>query len=141
MGGYGSTRWSTTVTRVSTERLLKLDVRALGRAGALKPGVAAKVTWGNGVELSLEVRPEWPDRLKVEYVVHEPRGSGRPMGEAIPLVTSACHFGGSRVWFACPGCASRCAVLFYLAGRFRCRSCHQLAYGSTRRSVNRRAVG
>jgi hypothetical protein len=139
MGGYGSTRWSTTVTRVSTEGLLRLDVRSLARAGALCPGAAATVTWGHGVGISIEVRPERPDWLQVEYVVREPSVPGRATREAIHMVTTTCHFGGSRVWFACPGCASRRAVLFCLWGWFRCGACHQLAYGSTRLSgISRR---
>jgi hypothetical protein len=136
MGGYGATRWGTTVTRVLADEQLRLDVRALARAGALHPCV----TWGSRARIDIWVRRERPDRLQVEYWVHELRVPGRPIREAIPLVTSACYFGGSCVWFACPGCACRRAVLYCLAGWFRCRVCHQLAYGSTRRNVNRRVL-
>ena len=55
------------------------------------------------------------------------------------LDRTGCHFGGERVWFLRPGCWSRRAVLYGVAGRFRCRACHGIAYSSTRESFTDRA--
>ena len=43
-----------------------------------------------------------------------------------------CYYGGCRVWFRCPRCEHRCAVLYGLAsdGRFGCRQCMRLGDAS-----------
>jgi hypothetical protein len=56
------------------------------------------------------------------------------------LDTTPCHFGGERVWFRCPGCRSRRAVLFNAGGAFACRACHDLAYSSTREAPHERSI-
>jgi len=39
------------------------------------------------------------------------------------------EFGGRRAWFRCPGCGSRCRVL-YGTDSLRCRKCRRLKYQS-----------
>ncbi len=72
------------------------------------------------------------------------RGGGEPedVQDALPLVWTPCTFGGSRLWFACPGCATRRGVLYLspAGSRFRCRECHGLAYRSTRMDALERAT-
>lgn len=132
MGGYGSTRWDTTVTRPTTDGLPKLDVRALARAGALRPGTSASVRW-DGSSIVVAVPENIPDLLTLDYQTRSGSRAWEAVRERIPLTRTACTF-GARVWFACPGCGERCAVLYALVGRFRCRGCHRLAYASTRRA-------
>ncbi|MBB5203938.1 hypothetical protein HNQ51_001231 [Inhella inkyongensis] len=55
---------------------------------------------------------------------------GQPVSQDVALVRTACHFGGSRPWFLCPGCARRVAGLFFRFGRFLCRHCGRVAYAS-----------
>ena len=43
------------------------------------------------------------------------------------------------MWYPCPECHSRRAVLFCAGGMFRCRGCHDLAYESTRQNATERA--
>ena len=43
MGGFGSNRWGTTVTRRSTDDVPQLDVRVLSREGTLQPGATSVV--------------------------------------------------------------------------------------------------
>ena len=57
----------------------------------------------------------------------------------MPLVRTAQPFGGERLWFACPGCGRRCAVL-YGARRFRCRLCIGVPYGSQREAPHERLL-
>lgn len=56
------------------------------------------------------------------------------MGEVhttVPLDWTPCNYGGERAWLRCPGCDRRVTALYLPPGRerFRCRHCHQLAYG------------
>lgn len=132
MGGYGSGRWGATVTRVSTEGLLRLDVRVLEREGCLQSGTSATVTWSNDASVTTRVDSGDPDAVTLQYLARTCNGSWRALQDDINLETTPCSFGGTRVWFSCPGCCTRCAVLYALGGLFRCRRCHRLAYASTR---------
>jgi hypothetical protein len=138
MGGYGSTRWAQMVTRVSTEGLPRLDVRALARAGALQRGAVATITWGDTIGITTEVGLNEPDIVVVKNRYSIGIRMWEFVCESIPLVTSPCHFGGVRRWFACPGCGSRIAVLYGVGGVFRCRACHRVAYASTRAKSSRK---
>ncbi len=132
MGGPGSSRWTMTVTRLTIEGLPRLDVRALAKVGALKRGTTTTVIWGTGmtVRLSVPTNRVTGVQLACQAYVH---GEGMiPLGERIWLTWTPCTFGGFRIWFRCPGCGTRCAVLHALGGCFRCRQCHNIAYASTR---------
>lgn len=148
MGGYGSSRWGWQQTRADTDGLLWLDVRTLARWGffSVRPGQIAcgPVSWSRRGEITdwITVRYDGndPDAVSLDY-------STRPWGELawqsvherIALTRTACHYGGSRPWFLCPGCGSRRAVLYSVGGTFRCRACHDLAYSCTRESSTDRA--
>ena len=132
MGGYGSGRWGTTVTRMTTEGLPRLDVRVLARKGCLQPGTLATIAWENGATVTTKVTPACSDVVTLTYCAHAPTGSWLPIHEDVCLTRTPCTLGGTRAWFACPGCGICCAVLYALGGYFRCRVCHQLAYPSTR---------
>ncbi len=134
MGGFGSTRWDWHRARQTTDPLLWLDVRLLARRGALTPGAWSTTSWTCRGEPSGDIsqRAE-TDALILDYRTKGPVDADwQPVRERIPLTRTPCHYGGSRPWFVCPGCGWRRAVLFSVGGRFRCRSCHDLAYSSTR---------
>jgi hypothetical protein len=140
MGGFGSTRWGRQSTRATTEGLLALDVRVLGRRGYFTAGpgeVAEGVEiWSSrGSEvgrISVEYRGADPQIVTLEYRVRRPEEDWHTIQERVELNRTRCTFGGSRPWFVCPGCRMRRAVLFCVGGVFRCRVCHDLAYRSTR---------
>ena len=48
----------------------------------------------------------------------------------VRLLQTRPNFGGSRVWFQCPGCRRRSKKLYALETRpsFACRGCHSLVY-------------
>jgi hypothetical protein len=69
--------------------------------------------------------------------------TGEQLAYPVRLVTTRCHFGGSRWWFRCPlvknghPCGRRVRRL-YLRGRyFGCRHCHDLTYTSSQESDRR----
>ena len=54
---------------------------------------------------------------------------------------TACTYGGYRVWFLCPDCGRRVALLYLpISGRARCRRCLNLDYDSQRESKEDRAI-
>ena len=53
-----------------------------------------------------------------------------PRTQSISLLRTPCHYGGTRPWFACPGCSRRCAILYFDDSSFRCRKCQGLGYRS-----------
>ena len=140
MGGYGSGRWGWARTRATTDGPLALDVRELARRGlfAAGPGCVAAgvVRWtrrGEAVgRIGVAYRGDEPGVVTLDYETRRPGEDGRRVREAIGLDRTACRLGGSRPWFRCPGCGERRAVLHSVEGLFRCRGCHDLAYGSTR---------
>jgi hypothetical protein len=143
MGGYDSTRWNYERIRQDTDPLLKLDVRWLNRVGALRPGAMANPSWsrrgepsGSIVTIMSQTRP----CLNLSYSTQRPGEEWQPVKESVWLDTTPCNFGGGRIWFLCPGCNCRRAVLFSVGGRFRCRTCHDLAYTSTREDAQDRAI-
>jgi hypothetical protein len=143
MGDYFSTRWRWEPTRQDTDPLLKLDVRWLNRIGALHPGAMATPSWSRRGEPSGSIVTIMDcDRpcLTLSYRTQRAEEDWTPVEETVWLETTACHFGGDRVWFLCPGCHARRAVLFSVQGRFRCRICHDLAYSSTREDPQERAI-
>jgi hypothetical protein len=133
MGGFGSGRWDRTITRTSTEGLPRLDVRGLARVGGLACGARAKIIWEGSGSISTEVPENDPSTIMLNFRARTHNGTWINFREQVPLVWTGCAFGGSRVWFACPNCRTRRAILYGLQGRFRCRECHWLAYASTRR--------
>jgi hypothetical protein len=143
MGGYDATRWNDERIRQDTDPLRRLDVRLLNRIGALRPGAMAHPSWsrrgepsGNILTIMSRTRP----CLTLSYSTQRPGEEWQPVRESVWLDATPCHFGGERIWFLCPGCNRRRAVLFSVGGRFRCRQCHDLAYTSTREDAQDRSI-
>ncbi len=65
-----------------------------------------------------------------------------PVDQVVPLVWTACQYGGERPWYRCPACDRRVSALYLPpdADRFACRHCHDLAYPSQRMSENDRLL-
>lgn len=56
--------------------------------------------------------------------------NGESMDQRVPIHRTKCHFGGSRLWFGCPRCDRRIAVLYLRNRGFACRKCNRIAYSS-----------
>ena len=142
MGGFGSGRsWRRRQARETTDPLPFLDVRYLARHGYLAAGpgreAVGTVAWSRRGQpcgnIVVRHRGDDPDALLLAYRTRRHAGEAwQPVRERVVLERTPCHYGGERVWFRCPGCGGRRAVLHSAGGRFRCRACHDLAYGSTR---------
>ncbi len=98
-------------------------------------GIAGLLSWSNGGEQTgfIDYRME-ADRMILNY---RHRSNGRewePVEQSITLDRTPCNYGGHRVWFLCPRCLKRVAVLYGAGKYFFCRHCYNLAYGSQQES-------
>ena len=139
MGGLGSGRPPSFPTTL--DDLKAVDLRYLRRHGMLEPGRCGTLRWSRaGRETgSIGLRCSG-DAVLLSYRVASWRGTeAEDVEERVPLVRTAQPLGGERLWFACPGCGRRCAVL-YGGRRFRCRLCVGAPYGNQREAPHERLL-
>jgi len=143
MGGYSSTRWGSVITRQETDPLPSLDIRWLRKSGALEPTAVTHPQWTTRGETTCMIQTAMSADGHTLTLTYRTRSLGQAwtgLEEAISLDATPCTYGGERVWFRCPGCGGRRAVLYALRGAFRCRGCHHLAYSSTREDPYERSL-
>ena len=124
MGGSGSGRFSYS-KQTTIESVNKFDIRQLG-----KPDY----------KMSCPIRYKMEeDTITLKYHHHPSRGKER---EAIEQVVyfekTSCNYGRYRLWFLCPKCSRRVAVLYCAGRQFLCRHCCKLTYTSTRECLEDR---
>ncbi|KAA0909831.1 hypothetical protein FLO80_19900 [Aquicoccus porphyridii] len=134
MGGIGSGRCWRWDAKSTTNDYRSIDVRRWAREGFLEPGRLFGWQWSIDDETvaSIQARSE-PGRVRLIYRSRSHGDEWESLDYPVRLLTTPCHYGGHRTWFACParGCGRRVAVLY--GGRiFACRHCYQLAYPSQR---------
>jgi hypothetical protein len=107
-----------------------IDIRHWKRAGMLRRSGFSWVWTRRGEEVArIEVYPA-PDHVRLMYRYRLNGGAWQPVDETVRLTETPCHYGGSRLWFVCPGCGKRVAKLWGVSAHFRCRLCCKLPYGS-----------
>jgi hypothetical protein len=84
--------------RAVADRQTQLDIRTLRRSGHIEPGAEQ-------VALNID---------------------GKPV--QVRLAYTPCHLGGQRVWWRCPYCARRVAILYVRGQSIACRRCWRLRY-------------
>ena len=129
----------------TTSDMWALDVRKVQREGGLEPGETFGCTWrrrGGEVIASVDLKME-TDRVMLDYQ-RKVDGQWQARRYPVEIAWTACHYGGQRAWWLCPGastgagCGRRVAVL-YGGDKFNCRHCHDLAYKSQRQAPDDRA--
>ena len=136
MGGFGSGRRS---GRDVTADYRSLDVRELNRAGVLTPGWCGGWCWYRRSEKRAEIGIEVTEAsVRLRYTLTT-GGERNDHDDSVGLVRTPCHYGGFRVWFLCPSCARRVAIL-YGGAKFVCRHCRDLAYPVQRETDNDRVI-
>jgi hypothetical protein len=142
MGGAGSGRYPRPSGKITVDVALSLDVRALQRTGLMQPGSWFVTPWANG-------RAPAAVTVEVQYSavrLHLPAEvCGVPVeirSHLIKIESTPCHFGGHRLWFACPtlGCGRRSAILYFGRIALACRTCCELSYQSQRERAPDRAL-
>ncbi|MFP4891961.1 hypothetical protein [Paraburkholderia sp. EG304] len=99
-------------------------MRRLNREGLLRAGIAYGWQWKDDegvVTASIKIGTH-DGGLSVCY-----RRNGEVVEQRIATDTTPCNYGGARVWFVCPYCRRRAAIL-YLSKQVACRLCFRLAY-------------
>ncbi len=86
----------------------------------MAPGQRSTMSWRSGQRVSIE-----SSGTRVVFSVGS-RGC-----QVVDLMWTSCALGGERIWFRCPACKRRVAIL-YLGGNFACRVCQGLYYESQR---------
>lgn len=132
MGGYGSNRWGGMPVRATTGASLSLTTTKLKPyfvGGPWKMGWQ----WQSGSEEPAKVGLYvGRDGMVLDYTITRLGGEPQAVRDAVPVVWTACNYGGEQAWFVCPGCKVKRRVL-YLPPRgtyFRCQKCHNLAYST-----------
>ena len=128
--GKGGARWGAGRPgyRGKAEGLIRLDVRQMARSGRLSPGTESTLSWS--ISSTGQHAGTIGYRVDGDVLVLSYSLSGTPRVQHVPILRTACTYGGSRPWFQCPHCAGRVAVLFCRRGGFYCRRCAQVAYSS-----------
>lgn len=112
------------------EDLLRLDVGALQRAGALKVGSAMAWGWQSQGEQVARIDLHADTyQLRLCYRTRSKGDDWKDVAEVVTVEWRAQPRGGMRAYFRCPGCDNRVCRL-YGVDLFRCRVCHGLNYAS-----------
>lgn len=144
MRGRGSGNWYRWDKRDTVEGYRRLDVRQLHREGVLRPGAAGTWGWWNGdgervARIGYAARGGFEGKVEaveLRYTATSQDGEPEDVQYKVPVTWTACHYGGARPWFLCPGvvdgrhCGRRVAVLYAADSYFLCRHCYGLAYAS-----------
>lgn len=112
---------------IKAEQAMRLDVRQLA-ARKLLDGRSFTWRWSNsrtGDETGRIGVSTSATSMLLNYSLN-----GTPVEQRLPILTTPCHFGGTRPWLACPCCHRRVAVVYLRDGGFRCRQCNRVAYSS-----------
>ena len=131
MGGPGSGSWYRWDKRTTAEEVNRIDIRYMRQQGFLRPGYGGNLSWSCGDRKtgSVMYRVE-TDSLVLIYRARVQGGEWESIEEHVRLSRTPCNYGGERLWFLCPACSKRVAVLASHGKRFVCRHCHKRPYGS-----------
>ena len=128
MGGFGSGQ---TGEKILTSQMTELDVRTLYRSGFIEK--LARLPTNKqleGTDKSREVHLLVNAQQMSFSYFHIGYSSERhPIRIVIKFDWTPCYFGGRRLWFLCPKCGRRVAIL-YGGKNFYCRICRNIAYPS-----------
>jgi hypothetical protein len=119
-------------SKTTTNDSLPLDVRALSRRGLLARGAGGTSRWWYGSDKERGSSISFVSDGQAVTLLFSCRGES--VKQRLLLVWTPCNFGGRRVWFSCPQCARRVAVVYYAGSVFACRHCCGLGYGCQKES-------
>lgn len=118
--GAGRPGW-----HAKTTDCYNLDVRDLQRRKLLDPGNAFTWTWSRGGQVLASIGA----RAKRDHLTLSFLRNGQPVDVDLEIQSTPCTFGGRRLWFSCPRCSRRVAIV-YLIHVCGCRKCLGLVYPS-----------
>ena|ERR1700722_20116447 len=136
------------MAKPTTENYRSIDVRDWARNGVLLQQSTRELRWVNDEPTVSPIRVEIQatrletqvNRVVLRYHVLGPGGQRDPIDEGILLDRTKGGPGWQRLWFLCPGCGSRVAILYLKKYYFRCRLCLGLVYSSQKVTPSQRAL-
>lgn len=140
MGGFGS--GGRTIRRRTVDSTFQLNIARLKEWGSLTPGAVGRLTWSvRDRETASMGYTTHSDHIVLRFRYSENGASHwQSIERHIDLELTPCHFGGSRKWFVCSGCASRMGTLCLHQNQFLCRHCLALPYRSQNSSKYDRQI-
>ena len=128
--GKGGMRWGAgrPAHKGKAEACMRLDVRELARRGLLRTGHSGTWSWSNS--LTGESAGSIGYRIEAGAIVLSYAMNGERKTQRVPILRTACNYGNTRPWFACPHCRARVAVIYCRRGGFYCRKCAGVGYYS-----------
>lgn len=120
--GAGRPAW-----KAKAEHCRSIDVRRFAAENMLRDGAW---TWQWRDPDTAEVQSSITVYGRQDCITLSFTIDGTRVRNELPIIRTACNYGGSRPWFACPCCGRRVAKLFLRAQRFACRHCQRLSYAS-----------
>ena len=142
IGGVGSGRWCRGGGKTTTEEVHQVDIRYMQRQGLLRlPGYIGSLWWSCGGEQTGSINFRVERNCLVLMYRHQSYGEEwQKIKEQVWFDRTPCNYGGERLWFLCPNCSKRVAVLYCAGIRFLCRHCYDLSYRSQRESYMQRMI-
>jgi len=135
MGGQGSGSWYRYNTKTTTDTQRHIDIRWLKKNYSLEEGTSGTLSWSRRGDQTGAIRYRTEkDRMVLDYHYRRNAGEWVQVEESICFDRTPCHYGGNRLWFLCPDCHKRVAVLYGAGKYFLCRYCYDLTYSSQQES-------
>jgi hypothetical protein len=128
--------------RPTCEAAQAIDMRYLHRGGFLRAGNTLSLAWARRGTPSGSARARIePDAVVFIFEVRR-RGDAewKTIEQYVPIIETACHFGGSRPWFRCNACSRRVALIYGADDQFACRRCCKLSYASQHEPLAQRGL-
>ncbi len=131
MGGPGSGTWYRWDKKTTIDDVRRVDIRYMNKHGLLRSlGSGTLSRSRNDVQTaSIRFRIE-EDRLVLNYRYRTHGNEWEDIEQPVLFDRTACNYGGVRVWFLCPHCSRRVAVLYGAGAWFLCRHCYRLPYST-----------
>lgn len=126
--GTGGMRWGAGRPgwHVKAEHCRSIDARRWAREGILRgPRSGGWAWWVDGEKTGSIGYASDGHAVTLTYALN-----GEPMRQRVPILSTPCTYGGKRLWFGCPRCGRRVAMLYLRTLGFGCRRCCQIAYAS-----------
>jgi len=136
LGGFGSGKYDRYGRKRACEGVKSIDIRQLKRKSCLDQVGYIYWSWTFGGKPSGNISIKiLGDRLNFLYsTINNRSGKKQEFNYWINLEYTLCNYGGKRVWFSCPICYRRRALLYYgQDGYFKCRKCANLNYRSSQK--------
>ena len=126
MGGIGSGIRS---RKTSTGDCMSLDIKNIQEILKYPNNTGSTISWSNKSSISLKKENNNYIRLNYTYTMN---GEKTDNDYSIGLNYTNCNYGGQRAWIVCPCCHERVTKLWLKRGVFKCRSCNNMNYFSSR---------